>query len=133
MAVKKETKTAKTVAKPSVKAEKVTKPVVKAAASKTVKATTQKPVASKSKAASEVEFKVFAPTSNSVAIAGDFNAWKPVPFKKGKEGNWNVKIKLSSGTYQYKLIFDNQYWETDSSNPERVPDGQGGENSIKRV
>jgi len=116
MALKKEAKKAP--------AAKIAKPAAKSA--------TAKKAAPKGKA-SDVEFKVFAPDSSSVAIAGDFSDWKPVALKKDKTGNWSGKIKLSSGAHQYKIIFNGQYWETDSSNPERVPDGRGGENSVKRV
>ncbi|MCL2101091.1 MAG: hypothetical protein FWH22_05195 [Fibromonadales bacterium] len=125
MAVKKETKTAKPAAK-TTKAVKVAAPKVKAEAPKAKKA------APKGKAG-DVEFKVFAPNSDSVAVAGDFNGWKPFSLKKDKTGNWSGKAKLSAGVYQYKLVFNGQYWETDKSNPERVSDGHGGENSIKRV
>jgi 1,4-alpha-glucan branching enzyme len=115
MALKKETKPAKTAAKAAPKA------------AKTVKET-----AKKGKTA-EVEFKAYSPASGSVAVAGDFNSWKPHALKKGKNGNWSVKIKLPSGVHQYKLVFDGQYWQMDNANPERISDGQGGENSIVRV
>jgi len=130
MALKEVKKAPAAKAKPAVKkpvaaAKPAAKPAVKPAAAK-------KAVAPKGKIA-DVEFKVFAPDSSSVAVAGDFSNWKPVALKKDKTGNWSGKIKLSSGVYQYKIVFNGQYWETDSSNPERVPDSHGGENSIKRV
>jgi len=126
MAVKKETKpkaVAKVAAKPA-----------KAAPAKAVKETVSKPkkAAPKSKT-TEWEFKVFSPASDSVAIAGDFNGWKPFALKKSKSGSWSGKVKLSSGEYQYKIVFDGKYWEIDNANPERVSDGQGGENSRLRV
>jgi 1,4-alpha-glucan branching enzyme len=120
MAQKKETK-AKTTAKPAAKAR-----VVKETAPKAKK------TSSKGKTR-EIEFKAFSPASGSVAVAGDFNSWKPFALKKGKNGNWSGNMKLSEGIYQYKLVFDGQYWETDSANPERVSDGHGGENSVVRV
>jgi len=128
MALKKETKKAPAakVVKPAAKkapVAKAAKPAAKPAAKK---------AAPKGKTA-DVEFKVFAPDSKSVAVAGDFNNWKPAALKKDKTGNWTGKIKVGSGAHQYKIVFNGQYWETDSSNPERVPDGHGGENSIKRV
>jgi len=128
MALKKETKpkvVAKIAAKPAAKPAKPAK-AVKETVSKTKKA------APKGKA-SEVEFKVFSPASDSVAIAGDFNGWKPIALKKSKNGAWSGKVKLSSGEYQYKIVFDGKYWEIDNANPERVSDGQGGENSKLRV
>jgi 1,4-alpha-glucan branching enzyme len=120
MAQKKETKPVKAPAKTVVKKA----PAAKAAPSKT---------ASKGKAAKEVGFKAYSPASGSVAIAGDFSGWKPVALKKDKNGSWSGKIKLATGVYQYKLVFDGQYWETDNANPERISDGHGGENSIVRV
>ena len=119
MAQKKETKAVKAPAKTAVK--KASAP--KSAAPK---------AAAKSKT-QEVEFKAYSPASGSVAVAGDFNGWKPVPLKKGKNGNWSGKIKLPSGIHQYKLVFDGQYWQTDNANPERISDGHGGENSVIRV
>ncbi|MDR2999722.1 MAG: hypothetical protein LBU89_00540 [Fibromonadaceae bacterium] len=133
MAVKKETKTAK----PAAKVAKATK-TVKAAAPKAKKeAPKAKKEAPKGKVVKgkvvDVTFKVFAPNSDSVAVAGDFNGWKPLSLKKDKAGYWSGKTKLQTGVYQYKLVFNGQYWETDMSNPERISDGHGGENSIKRV
>jgi 1,4-alpha-glucan branching enzyme len=124
MAQKKETKTrtvAKSAAKPAAKAR-----VVKEAAPKAKKA-------SPKGKAREIEFKAFSPASGSVGVAGDFNGWKLFALKKGKNGNWSGKMKLNEGIYQYKIVFDGQYWETDSANPERVSDGHGGENSVIRV
>ncbi|MDR2594486.1 MAG: hypothetical protein LBC87_06940 [Fibromonadaceae bacterium] len=124
MAQKKEAKSVKAPAKTAAKKAPASK--AKAAAPKT---------ASKSKAAAtrEIEFKAYSPASGSVAVAGDFNGWKPVALKKGKNGNWGGKIKLASGIHQYKLVFDGQFWQTDNANPERISDGHGGENSVVRV
>jgi len=115
----------------AVKKEVTVKKAAPKAAAKTVKPAA-KASAPKGKTA-EVEFKAFSPDSGSVAVAGDFNGWKKLALKKGKDGNWTAKVKVSSPTVQYKFIYDGQYWKTDESNPERVPDGNGGENSIKRV
>jgi 1,4-alpha-glucan branching enzyme len=120
MAQKKEVKSVKAPAKTATKKA----PAAKSAAPK---------AASKSKAAQEFEFKAYSPASGSVAVAGDFNGWKPIALKKGKNGNWSGKIKLASGIHQYKLVFDGQYWQTDNANPERISDGHGGENSVVRV
>ena len=89
------------------------------------------PKASK-KALEEVVFNVYSPDSKSVEVAGEFNNWTPAKMKKGEQGVWSVKLKLAAGTYQYKFVFDGS-WEIDQANPNRVPDGQGGENSVKNV
>lgn len=80
----------------------------------------------------DVEFSVYSPESKSVELAGSFNGWKPAKMKRSKDGIWTVKVSLASGSYQYKFVFDGS-WEVDSANPERIPDGQGGENSVKNV
>ena len=80
----------------------------------------------------EVVFNVYSPDSKSVEVAGEFNNWAPAKMKKAEQGVWSLKKKLASGTYQYKFVFDGS-WEIDQANPDRVPDGQGGENSVKNV
>jgi len=105
---------------------------VKAPAKTVVKKVAAPKAAPKGKT-QEVEFKAYSPASGSVAVAGDFNGWKPVPLKKGKNGNWSGKIKLPLGIHQYKLVFDGQYWQIDNANQERISDGHGGENSVIRV
>jgi 1,4-alpha-glucan branching enzyme len=113
--------------------KKETKSVKAPAKTATKKASAAKSATTKSKATQEHEFKAYSPASGSVAVAGDFNCWKPVALKKGKNGSWSGKIKLASGIHQYKLVFDGQYWEIDNANPERISDGHGGENSVVRV
>jgi len=123
------------VAKPVVKT--AAKPAVKAAAPKSAVKSVVKPAAKA--VAAEVVFNVYAPESAAVAVAGEFNGWdvSKGAMKKGKNGDWSFKTKLAPGSYQYKIVFTGsdgqQYWELDNSNPERVTDGQGGENSIKHV
>ncbi len=80
----------------------------------------------------EVVFNVYSPDSKSVEVAGEFNNWTPAKMKKGDQGVWSIQLKLAAGTYQYKFVFD-ESWEIDQANPDRVPDGQGGENSVKNV
>ena len=80
----------------------------------------------------EVVFNVYSPDSKSVEVAAELNNWAPAKMRKDEQGVWSLKKKLASGTYQYKFVFDGS-WEIDQANPDRVPDGQGGENSVKNV
>lgn len=125
---------------PAAPAKKVVSKAVKEApAKKAVKTVKQKtapvkksaPKAAK-KELKEVVFNVYSPDSKLVEVAGEFNDWTPAKMKKGEQGVWSIKTNLAAGTYQYKFIFDGS-WEIDQANPDRVPDGQGGENSIKNV
>ncbi len=112
----------------------VSKAAKETQAKKDVKVTAVKKSAPKAtkKELKEVVFNVYSPDSKSVEVAGEFNDWKPAKMKKGEQGVWSLKKNLAAGTYQYKFIFDGS-WEIDQANPDRVPDGQGGENSIKNV
>jgi 1,4-alpha-glucan branching enzyme len=123
----------KTAQKATATVKSSAKSAVKAPAKTTAKATVKKtaPKASK-KALEEVVFNVYSPDSKSVEVAGEFNNWTPAKMKKGEQGVWSIKLKLAAGTYQYKFVFDGS-WEIDQANPNRVPDGQGGENSVKNV
>jgi 1,4-alpha-glucan branching enzyme len=116
----------------AVKKEVTAKKAAPKAAPKTAAPKAKKPAASKGKTV-EKEFSIYSPASDSVAIAGDFNNWKPLALKKGKSGNWTGKVKLNPGEYQYKIVYDGKYWEIDQANPERVCDGQGSQNSKLRV
>ena len=129
----KASKCAKTTAQTATKTTEKTAPAKKTAAKTVAKTTVKKaaPQASK-KALEEVVFNVYSPDSKSVEVAGEFNNWTPAKMKKGEQGVWSVKLKLAAGTYQYKFVFDGS-WEIDQANPNRVPDGQGGENSVKNV
>lgn len=122
---------AKSVAKAPVKAAPVKTAPAKAAPAKAVPVKAAPAKAS----AQEVVFSVFSPESVSVAVAGEFNGWSAEKgaMKKGKDGVWTLKVKLAAGSYQYKVVYDGQYWNIDNSNPDRVADGHGGENSIKHV
>ena len=129
----KASKCAKPTAQTATKTTEKTAPAKKTAAKTVAKTTVKKaaPKASK-KALEEVVFNVYSPDSKSVEVAGEFNNWTPAKMKKGEQGVWSVKLKLAAGTYQYKFVFDGS-WEIDQANPNRVPDGQGGENSVKNV
>ncbi|MBP5246967.1 MAG: glycogen-binding domain-containing protein [Fibrobacter sp.] len=115
----------KVAAKTEEKAAPAKKAAVKAPAKKVSPKATKKDL-------KDVVFNVYSPDSNSVEVAGEFNNWTPAKMKKGEQGVWSIKLKLAAGTYQYKFVFDGS-WEIDQANPDRVPDGQGGENSVKNV
>lgn len=125
----KKTATKKVAEKATPKAAPKAAPVKKTVAKTTVKKVSPKATKKELK---EVVFNVYSPDSKSVEVAGEFNNWTPAKMKKGEQGVWSIKQKLAAGTYQYKFVFDGS-WEIDQANPDRVPDGQGGENSVKNV
>jgi len=48
-----------------------------------------------------IEFRLFAPYNESVALIGTFNDWKPAPMSKDDKGWWNIRLPLADGDYQY--------------------------------
>ncbi len=70
-----------------------------------------------------------------VFLAGDFNSWNSnnLPLLgPDKNGDYFIELKLSPGAYKYKFVVDGN-WLSDPLNPESVPDGFGGKNSVLKI
>lgn len=113
--------TAKPAAKKAAAPKATEKKAAKPAAEKKVAA---KPAAKAVKAAAPKAAKKIAvvlttPTAyelaSKVTVAGSFNEWNQatatVCKKDKKTGLWSAKLSLVAGTYQYKFICDDQYWD----------------------
>jgi 1,4-alpha-glucan branching enzyme len=74
------------------------------------------------------------PNAGQVFVAGQFNEWSQTktPLEKGQDGIWRVTLKLKPGKYEYKFYADGQ-WLEDPTNPDKVPDPYGGNNSVLTV
>ncbi len=73
-----------------------------------------------------------APLAREVAVAADFNGWKPevARMRRGEGGVWTVEVPLSPGQrYEYMFVVDGQ-WVTDPNAPASVEDGFGGRNAV---
>jgi len=73
-----------------------------------------------------------APLAREVAVAGDFNGWKPeaARMRRGPGGLWTLDIPLAAGRrYQYMFVVDGR-WVTDPGAPATVDDGYGGRNAV---
>ena len=69
----------------------------------------------------------------SVALAGDFNAWSTTadPLKKQADGSWTLTKKLEPGKYNYKFVLDGgKVWKEDPNAAESSADPYGGKNSV---
>lgn len=53
--------------------------------------------------------------ADSVAVAGDWDAWKQVPATRASNGVWYVDLPLKAGEYRYAFLVDGREW--------RVPEG----------
>ncbi len=73
------------------------------------------------------------PKAKSVQLAGDFNGWKPEKNPLTRTGDdWQTKIRLSKGTYQYRFVVDG-HWQHDHANNMTQPNPYGGLNSVLKV
>jgi len=79
-----------------------------------------------------------------VVVAGSFNGWGGEGLANAwaledPDGDsiWTLEREVAPGEYQYKFVLvmpgGEQVWEPDPSNPEQVPDGYDGFNSVLRV
>lgn len=71
---------------------------------------------------------------NAVFLAGEFNGWSTTatPMHRQASGDWVVDLALQPGKYQYKFVVNGE-WFPDVANPESVPDGWDGNNSVMTV
>ena len=73
----------------------------------------------------------FRPASDAqeVAVLGTFNAWVPVELQRQPDGTWQRELRLTPGTYAYKLLVDGRL-RPDPEAHKFEPDGFGGRNSV---
>lgn len=84
---------------------------------------------------SRVTFSLNLPQATLVTIAGNFNGWNPeiTPLQKGDSDTWSISMELKPGKkYYYKYVVDG-FWLADPDNPDTVPDGYGGVNSVIQI
>jgi chromosome partitioning protein len=80
----------------------------------------------------EVVFKLEAPETAMVQIAGDFNEWVPesLHFTESQgRALWHKTISLRQGSYEYKYLVDDR-WIPDPDNETTADDAYGGINSV---
>ncbi len=74
-------------------------------------------------------------TYQKVQIAGQMNDWAPTlspDLKMNANGNYEVTLNLSPGTYLYQMVLDGEQ-NHDATNPNKVDNGYGKFNSILQV
>jgi 1,4-alpha-glucan branching enzyme len=78
-----------------------------------------------------VEFKFHAPQAKKVSLAGTFNNWniKKNSAKKDSKGNWNAKLSLKPGRYEYKFVVDGN-WLNDPRCSSCVTSALGSQNCV---
>jgi len=74
-------------------------------------------------------------TYQKVQISGQMNDWAPTlspDLKMNANGNYEVTLNLSPGTYLYQMVLDGEQ-NHDATNPNKVDNGYGKFNSILQV
>ncbi|HEX7980042.1 MAG TPA: hypothetical protein VF461_15640 [Gemmatimonadaceae bacterium] len=59
------------------------------------------------------------------SIAGDFNAWKPVPMERVGD-HWTYTVAVARGVYNYSFVGADGTWFVPDGVPGRKDDGMGG-------
>ncbi|MBI9103993.1 MAG: hypothetical protein JEY99_16365 [Spirochaetales bacterium] len=84
-----------------------------------------------------VEFRLAAPSVNSVSLVGDFNNWEDggiVLTDSDQDGIWTTVVTLKKGNlYKYNYIIDNEIWIADPESEITLDDGFGGKSSVIHI
>lgn len=79
----------------------------------------------------EIVLTLLAPEARDVHVAGEFNNWRheATPLTNTGLGEWDVRLMLRSGRYEYRFVVDGQ-WIDDPEAAHRVANPHGGFNSV---
>jgi hypothetical protein len=76
--------------------------------------------------AGEVQVTFTLRGTTDVAIAGEWNAWTPIPLSRIDGHHWRAVLPLGPGAYRFSLILDGEHWVVPEGVP-MLPDDFGGE------
>ena len=75
-------------------------------------------------------------TADSVAVAGDFSQWEPIPLSPRTvdgETVWTGLVPVSRGEHEYQFVIDGEQWVTDPLAPVQQEDGFGAKNAVLKL
>ena len=74
--------------------------------------------------------------ADSVAVAGDFSNWTPIPLSphtvNGKTV-WTGLVPVPRGEHEYQFVIDGEKWVTDPLAPVKQDDGFGAKNAVLKL
>jgi hypothetical protein len=78
-----------------------------------------------------ISLELVKPGAKQVAVAGDFNDWKPerTPLSPIGNGRWVGDLNVKPGRHEYLFVVDGQ-WVPDPNARENVQNPYGGKNSV---
>ena len=74
--------------------------------------------------------------ADSVAVAGDFSQWKPIPLSPHTVNDktvWTGLVPVSRGEHEYQFVIDGEKWVTDPLAPVKQDDGFGAKNAVLKL
>ncbi|TKB06808.1 glycogen-binding domain-containing protein [Desulforhopalus sp. IMCC35007] len=72
--------------------------------------------------------------TDQVEIVGSFTHWEKIPLvRSGKEGYWEVTLKLPSGEHRYSFVINGNQYRPDPTVLDREMDDFGFSNSILQI
>jgi len=80
-----------------------------------------------------VRFVLEDPSARSVAVAGDFSQWRPIPLVPHRgdgEAVWTAVVPLARGEHRYMFVIDGSRWVTDPLASAYWDDGFGNRNAV---
>lgn len=72
----------------------------------------------------------------SVAVAGDFSQWEPIPLSPrtvNGETVWTSLIPVPRGEHEYQFVIDGERWIADPLAPVKRNDGFGAQNAVLKL
>jgi 1,4-alpha-glucan branching enzyme len=74
--------------------------------------------------------------ADSVAVAGDFSDWEPIPLSPRTVNGqtvWTGLVPVSRGEHEYQFVINGTRWVTDPLAPVTRDDGFGAENAVLKL
>lgn len=74
--------------------------------------------------------------ADSVAVAGDFSQWKPVPLSPRTVNGqtvWTGLVPVSRGEHEYQFVINGKRWVADPLAPMKRSDGFGAKNAVLEI
>jgi hypothetical protein len=75
-------------------------------------------------------------TADSVAVAGDFSDWDPIPLSPhtvNGETVWTGLVPVPRGEHEYQFVINGERWVTDPLAPVQQDDGFGAKNAVLKL
>jgi hypothetical protein len=82
-----------------------------------------------------VQFMLEAPGARSVAVGGDFDAWRGSHTLEDADGDgvWTGRVPVEPGLHSYMFLLDGSEWVTDPEASRYNDDGFGNRNAVLAV